>query len=100
LLAHLRSDSWLIGSPDGVGWKGFLYVVVTVEGESDLLHVIATAHAAAGFASGLNSGQQQCYKNANNRDYDQQLNERKARSAAPLGKEHKRTPEKKPEKGR
>jgi hypothetical protein len=49
-----------------------------VNAKPDLLEVVATAHSASCFASGLDRWQQQANQHSNDRDHDQQLNEREA----------------------
>jgi hypothetical protein len=42
-----------------------------------LLEIVGATHATGRLASRLNRREQQCYENADNGDYNQQLNERK-----------------------
>jgi hypothetical protein len=49
-----------------------------MHGEADLLHVIPTLRRAGRFAGLLNGRQQDRHKNADDRNDDQQLDERKA----------------------
>jgi hypothetical protein len=52
--------------------------VVIVHGQSKLLEIVAALHTTGGFACRLYGWEQQSNKNANDRNYDQQFNERKA----------------------
>ena len=51
-------------------------IVVVVEGQADLLVVVATLRASRGFAGLLDGGEEQGHEDRDNGDHDEQLNER------------------------
>jgi hypothetical protein len=52
-------------------------VVIVVHGNAELLQVVAALRPAGRFAGGLDGGKQQGDEDRDNRDYHQQLNQRK-----------------------
>jgi hypothetical protein len=53
-------------------------LVVVIDGrQRDILNIVGASRAAGGFAGGLNRRQKQGYENADDRNDDQQLNQRK-----------------------
>ena len=72
-------------------WNAILDVVKVLESESHLFEVVCTLHSARGLASGLNSGQEQTNKNADDGDDDEEFDERKATSSLASGIDHGRT---------
>ena len=62
-------------------WRKHLpHSLVVVQGEADLPQVIETLRAPRGFAGGLNGWQQQGNQDADDGDYDEQLDQREAGS--------------------
>jgi|GEM_PF-5149728 len=49
-------------------------VVVVVQTESNLLHIIAALHSSCGFTSGLNCGQKKRNQDTDNGDDDEEFN--------------------------
>ena len=57
-------------------WHGVVDVMVIVAGESNLLEIVLALRAAGGFASLLDSRQEQCHKDRNDCDHDEKFNQR------------------------
>jgi hypothetical protein len=62
-------------------------VVVIVQGEADLVEVVAALHAGRGFANLLHRGQQKPDQDADDGDDDEQLDQGEREPPAPLGDE-------------
>src|SRR4051812_14050748 len=63
--------------PIYIHWKAILGRVVVVHRDAELLQVVRALGPAGGFARGLNRRQQERDQNADDCDYDEQLDERK-----------------------
>ena len=59
-------------------WKLQMHVVVVVQREANLLHVILALRAASGLTRLLHGRQQQADQNRDDRNHNQQFNEREA----------------------
>jgi hypothetical protein len=61
----------------------FAHVVIVLHGQADLLEVVGALGTPGRFAGGLHGRQEQRDQDADNRNHDQQLDQRKRRSTVP-----------------
>ena len=71
------------------GREGAVRVVIVVKRERPLLNVVDALHTTGRFARRLNGGEEQTDQNADNRDHDQQLDERKTERGTRNGAFHR-----------
>ena len=70
-------------SPRALRWQRLVDVVEIVHSQTELLDVVRALHTTSRLASRLDGGKKQTNQNADDRDNDQQLDERKALEFSP-----------------
>jgi hypothetical protein len=70
------------------GWEDIQRVQMAVHGQADLLEIVAALRPPGRFAGGLHGRQQQTNQDADDRDHDQQLDQRKTAGGVAVGRFH------------